>query len=121
MGFRHRERDGEPEPAAAAVVAITRVEEGARLGSLAVLGAGAPLAAGGVVENAVVGARTSVSADASVVGSIVGADAKIGAGCELHNLAVVGPGAVVGARNVLDHGLRVGAGQHIPDEALRFS
>ena len=74
------------------------VEEGARLGSLAVLGAGATLAAGGVVENAVVGARTSVGAGASVVGSIVGDDAEIGAGCELHNLAVVGPGAVVGAR-----------------------
>ena len=97
------------------------VEEGARLGSLAVLGAGATLAAGGVVENAVVGARTSVGANASVVGSVVGADAEIGTRCELHNLAVVGPGAVVGARNVLDHGLRVGAGQHIPDEALRFS
>ena len=85
------------------------------------LGAGATLAAGGVVENAVVGARTKVGADASVVGSVVGADAEIGADCELHNLAVVGPGAVVGARNVLDHGLRVGAGQRIPDEALRFS
>ena len=57
----------------------------------------------------------------SIVGSVVGADAEIGADCELRNLAVVGPGAVVGARNVLDHGLRVGAGQRIPDEALRFS
>jgi mannose-1-phosphate guanylyltransferase len=97
------------------------VEEGARLGSLAVLGAGSRLAAGGVVENAVVGARTVVAANASVVGSIVGDDAEIGAGCELRNLAVVGPGAVIGSRNVLDHGLRVGAGQHIPDEAVRFS
>jgi mannose-1-phosphate guanylyltransferase len=97
------------------------VEEGARLGSLAVLGAGARLAAGGVVENAVVGARTQVGEGASVVGSIVGDDARLGAGCELHNLAVVGSGANVGDRNVLDHGLRIGAGQHIPDEALRFS
>jgi mannose-1-phosphate guanylyltransferase len=97
------------------------VEEGARLGSLAVLGAGARLAARGVVENAVVGARTIVGAGASVVGSIVGADAQLGAGCELHNLAVVGPGAAVGEGNVLDHGLRVGAGQRIPDQAIRFS
>ena len=44
------------------------VERGARLGSLAVLGAGARLAEGGIVENAVVGARTSVGAGASVVG-----------------------------------------------------
>ena len=97
------------------------VERGARLGSLAVLGAGARLAEGGIVENAVVGARTSVGAGASVVGSIVGDEAELGAGSELHNLSVVGPGARVGAGNVLDHGLRVGAGQHIPDDALRFS
>jgi mannose-1-phosphate guanylyltransferase len=97
------------------------VEEGARLGSLAVLGAGARLAAGGVVENAVVGARTHVAEGASVVGSIVGDDARLGPRCELHNLAVVGPGADVGEGNVLDHGLRIGAGQRIPDEALRFS
>jgi mannose-1-phosphate guanylyltransferase len=97
------------------------VEEGARLGSLAVLGAGARLAARGVVENAVVGARTKVGAAASVVGSIVGDDVELGDGCELHNLAVVGPGAVVGDGNVLNHGLRIGAGQQIPDEALRFS
>ncbi len=97
------------------------VEDGARLGSLAVLGAEARLAEGCVVENAVVGARTRIGARASVVGSIIGDDARVGAGCELHNLAVVGPGAEVGERNVLDHGLRIGAGQHIPDEAIRFS
>jgi NDP-sugar pyrophosphorylase family protein len=73
------------------------------------------------VENAVVGARTRVGAGASVVGSIVGDDAELGPKSELHNLAVVGPGAKLGAGNVLDHGLRIGAGQHIPDEALRFS
>ena len=97
------------------------VEKGARLGSLAVLGAGAKLEEGGVVENAVVGARTRVGSGTSVVGSIVGDDAELGSGCELRNLSVVGPGARVGAGNVLDHGLRVGADQHIPDEALRFS
>jgi len=97
------------------------VERGARLGSLAVLGAGARLAEGGVVENAVVGAHATVGAGASVVGSIVGDDADIGPGCELHNLAVVGPGASVGGGNVLDHGLRVGAEQRIPEGALRFS
>jgi mannose-1-phosphate guanylyltransferase len=97
------------------------VEEGARLGSLAVLGAGARLERGGVVENAVVGARTRVGEGASVVGSVVGDDVELGASCQLHSLAVVGPGATVGAGNVLDHGLRIGAGQTIPNEALRFS
>ncbi len=97
------------------------VAEGARLGSLAVLGAGSRLERGGVVENAVVGARVTVGEGATVVGSIVGDDAELGPGCELHNLAVVGPGSRVGGGNVLDHGLRVGAGQVIPDGALRFS
>jgi mannose-1-phosphate guanylyltransferase len=97
------------------------VEEGARLGSLAVLGAGSRLAAGGVVENAVVGSRTTIGAKCSVIGSIVGDDAELGSECELHNLAVVGPGASLGAGNVLDHGLRIGAGQRIPERAMRFS
>jgi mannose-1-phosphate guanylyltransferase len=97
------------------------VERAARLGSLAVLGAGARLGEGGVVESAVVGARTHVGAQASVIGSILGEDVELGAGCELRSLSVVGPGARVGSGNVLDHGLRVGAGQRIPDEALRFS
>ena len=73
------------------------VERGSRLGSLAVLGAGARLEEGGIVENAIVGARTSVGAGASVMGSIVGDEAELGAGSELHNLSVVGPGARVGA------------------------
>jgi len=97
------------------------VAEGARLGSLAVLGAGSRLERGGMVESAVVGSRAVVGAGATVVGSIVGDDARVGAGSQLHNLAVVGPGATVGPHNVLDHGLRIGAGQTIPEEALRFA
>ncbi|MDH4103276.1 MAG: NDP-sugar synthase [Thermoleophilia bacterium] len=97
------------------------VEPGARLGSLAVLGAGSRLAAGSVVENAVVGSGATVGRGCSVIGSIVGDDAQIGSECALHNLAVVGPGASIGAGNFIDHGLRIGAGQSIPDRALRFS
>ncbi len=59
----------------------------------------------------VVGARAIVGARTHVVGSIVGDDAELGAGCELRNLAVVGPGAEVGDGNVLDHGLRIGGGR----------
>jgi len=97
------------------------VEGGARAGSLAVLGAGSRLAEGVVVENAVVGARTRVGAGSIVIGSVVGDDAELGPGCEVRNLAVVGPGASLGRGNELDHGLRIGADQRIPDEALRFS
>ena len=97
------------------------VESGARVGSLAVVGEGACLGKGAIVENAVVGARATLGAGAVVVGSVVGDEARLGDGCEVRNLAVIGPGAVLGAGNELDHGLRVGADQRIPEKALRFS
>jgi mannose-1-phosphate guanylyltransferase len=94
---------------------------GVRAGSLAVIGAAASLEAGAVVENAVVGAGAIVGAGAVVAGSIVGERAQLGERTEVRNLSVVGPEAVVGADNVLDFGLRIGAGQHIPRAALRFA
>jgi len=97
------------------------VEEGARVGSLAVLGAGSCLSADSIVENAVVGARATIGPGSVVIGSVVGEDAELGSGCQVRNLAVVGPGALLGGANELDHGLRIGAGQSIPHEALRFS
>jgi mannose-1-phosphate guanylyltransferase len=97
------------------------VEVGARAGSLAVLGAGARVGAGAVVESSVLGAGATVGAHAVLVGSVVGDGAEVGESCEIRNLAVVGPGARLGRGNALDHGLRIGADQVIPDEALRFS
>ena len=92
-----------------------------RVGSLAVVGRGSRLGEGAIVENAVVGARATVGARASIIGSIVGDEVDVGAGCELRNLAVIGPGATLGDGNELDHGLRIGADQRIPEKALRFS
>ena len=97
------------------------VEADARVGSLAVLGHGSFLGAGSIVENSVVGAGTRVGGGSLVVGSILGDDVEVGNGCELRNLTVVGPGASLGAGNELDHGLRIGADQRIPEKALRFS
>ncbi len=94
---------------------------GVRAGSLAVIGAGARVGEGTVVENAVVGAGATLGEHTVVVGSILGEGAVLGEGCEVRNLAVVGPEAIVGRGNVLDFGLRVGAGQEIPDESLRFA
>ena len=94
---------------------------GVRAGSLAVVGAGAKLEDGAVVENAVVGAGAVLGPRAVVVGSIVGERARLGAGVEVRNLSVVGADAVVGDENVLDFGLRVGAGQQLPARALRFA
>ncbi|HXF97810.1 MAG TPA: NDP-sugar synthase [Gaiellaceae bacterium] len=97
------------------------VEAHARAGSLAVVGAGARLAEGAIVENAVIGVGATIGPRSLVVGSIVGDGAAVGADCEVRNLAVVGPEASVGDGNQLDHGLRVGAGHRIPDRALRFA
>jgi mannose-1-phosphate guanylyltransferase len=85
------------------------------------VGAGARLAAGAVVESAVVGAGAEIGRDAVVEGSILGERARVGEGSRIAGLAVIGPDAVVGAGNELDHGVRVGAGQQIPDRSLGFA
>jgi len=97
------------------------LEAGVRAGSVAVVGAGARIGEAATIESAVVGAGAVVGAHAAVEGSIVGEEALVGEGSRLAGLAVVGPGAVVGAGNELNHGVRVGAGQEIPDRALAFA
>jgi mannose-1-phosphate guanylyltransferase len=97
------------------------VGAGARIGSLAVIGAGAVVGARASVESAVVGAGASVGDEATVTGSILGEHARVGAGCVVAGLSVVGPGATVGDRNMLDHGIRIAAGETIAADTLRFS
>lgn len=97
------------------------VEAGARIGSLAVIGAGARVGAGAAIEAAVIGAGAIVGAETTVTGSIVGEHADIGDRCDVGGLSVVGPGARVGARNMLDHGIRIAAGETIAADTLRFS
>lgn len=94
---------------------------GASIGSLAVIGAGARVVEGAAVESAVVGAGATVGRDAKVTGSIVGERAEIGASCGIAGLSVVGPGARVGDGNMLDHGIRIAAGETIAPNVLRFS
>ncbi len=97
------------------------IEAGARVGSLAAIGAGARLGRGSVVENSVVGNAADVGERTSVIGSIVGKGARIGPDGVVAGLSVVGPDAVLGPHNELDHGLRIGDGIEIPAGAVRFS
>jgi mannose-1-phosphate guanylyltransferase len=97
------------------------ISAGARIGSLAVVGAGATIGEGAAIESAVVGAGAALGARTSVTGSIVGERAEVGEDCELRGLAVVGPGARVGDGNMLDHGLRIAAGETIAAGAITFS
>ena len=98
-----------------------KIGAGARIGSLAVIGAGAVVGEGAAVESSVIGAGAVVGARTHVNGSIVGEHAEIGADCEVRGLSVVGPGAKVGDRNMLDHGMRVAADETIADGAVSFS
>ena len=96
------------------------VEAGARLGSLAVLGAGARLAEGGVVENAVVGARTTVGrgrASSARSWATTRSSARAAS-------STTSPSSARGRGRQWERPRPrppVGAGQRIPDEALRFS
>jgi mannose-1-phosphate guanylyltransferase len=97
-----------------------RIGAGARIGSLAVIGADAVIGEGAAIESSVVGAGASVGAGAIVTGSIVGEGAAVGAECEIRGLSVVGPGASVGDRNMLDHAMRVAADVTIEAGAVSF-
>jgi mannose-1-phosphate guanylyltransferase len=102
------------------VGAGARIAAGARIGSLAVIGAGAVVGEGASVESSVVGAGAVVGARTHVTGSLVGENAEVGADCEIRGLSVVGPGARVGDRNMLDHGMRVAADETIAAGAVSF-
>jgi mannose-1-phosphate guanylyltransferase len=97
------------------------IAPGARIGSLAVIGAGAVIGKDVSVESSVIGAGAVIGPRTSVSGSIVGERAELGADCDVRGLSVVGPGAKVGDRNMLDHGMRVAADETIAAGAVSFS
>jgi mannose-1-phosphate guanylyltransferase len=96
------------------------IAAGARVGSVAVVGEGAVIGRDVVVENSVIGAGARIGDGSTIVDSIVGENAVVGAECEVRGLAIVGPGATVGARNRLAAGIKVAAGAVIPDDSLQF-
>jgi mannose-1-phosphate guanylyltransferase len=98
-----------------------RIGAGARIGSLAVIGAGAVVGEGASIESSVIGAGAVVGQRTHISGSIVGEQAQVGAECEVRGLCVIGPGARVGDRNMLDHGMRVAANETIAAGAVSFS
>jgi UDP-3-O-[3-hydroxymyristoyl] glucosamine N-acyltransferase len=69
----------------------------------------------------VIGAGAVVGPQTHIKGSIVGEQAQVGAECEVRGLCVIGPGARVGDRNMLDHGMRVAANETIAAGAVSFS
>jgi mannose-1-phosphate guanylyltransferase len=97
-----------------------RVDRGAHVGSLAVLGDDVSVGAGAVVERAVVLAGTEIGPHCVVRDSIIGAGGRIGAHSQVTAGAVLGEGVTLGEDNVVTAGMRLGPGVTIPAAAIRF-
>ena len=85
------------------------------------IGANAVIGEGASVESSVIGAGAVIGPRTHISGSIVGEHAELGEECEVRGLSVIGPGARVGDRNMLDHGMRVAANVTIAAGAVSFS
>ena len=97
-----------------------QVADGAHVGPLAVLGQGASIGEGAVVERAVVLQGAEIGAGCVVRDAIVAAGARVGAHSQITDGAVLGEGVTIGADCVVTHGARVFPGVEIPDGGLKF-
>jgi len=97
-----------------------RIEHGAHVGSLVVLGEGVRVGEGSTIQRAVVLNGTEIGPRCRLEDCIVGAGARIGEGSVVSGGAVLGEGVTVGARNVLTAGMRVFPQTELPDGAITF-
>lgn len=104
----------------ALVLPGAEVAECAVLSGGTVVGAGATIGTGAVVEGSIVLAGASVGPDTRVRASLIGENASVGARTVLDG-AVIGDGADVGADNELRAGVRVWCEARVPAAAVRFS
>jgi mannose-1-phosphate guanylyltransferase len=96
------------------------VASSAQVGSLVVLGDGARVGSGSVVERAVVLQGAQIGEHCVVRDCIVAAGARIGDRTHVTGGAVLGEGVTIGADNVVTAGARVFPGVEIPDGGLKF-
>jgi mannose-1-phosphate guanylyltransferase len=96
------------------------IGEGARVGSLVVLGSGVQVGQDTAIERSVVLQGAQIGANCTLTDCIVAAGARIGDGTEISGGAVLGEGVTVGANNLLTRGLRLAANTVLPDGAIRF-
>ena len=97
-----------------------RIERGAHVGSLVVLGEGVQVGEGSTIERSVVLNGAEIGPHCRLEDCIVGAGTRIGAGTIVSGGAVLGEGVTVGARNVLTAGMRVFPQTELPDGAITF-
>jgi len=97
-----------------------QVAPGAHVGPLVVLGQGASVGPGAVVERAVVLQGATIGEGCVVRDAIVAAGARVGAHTHITGGAVLGEGVTIGADCVVTRGARVFPGVEIPDGGLKF-
>ena len=97
-----------------------RVAEGARVGSLVVLGEDVSIGAGSSVERAVVLKGSEIGEGCEVRDSIIAPGCRVGPRAKITGGAVLGDGVTVGAHNVITRGIRIFPGVRIPDGAIEF-
>ncbi len=96
------------------------IAEGARVGSLVVLGRDVSVGSGSSLERAVVLDGARIGEGCELRDCIVCEGAVVGDGTEVTGGAVLGEGVRIGADNVVTRGARIFPGVDLPDRALEF-
>jgi mannose-1-phosphate guanylyltransferase len=115
----HAEVHGRAIPPAL-IGAGCRVAEGARVGSLVVLGRDVTVGPGSTVERAVVLDGAHIGAGCELRDCIVCEGVVVGDGTKVTGGAVLGEGVSIGADNVVTRGARIFPGVDLPDRAIEF-
>jgi mannose-1-phosphate guanylyltransferase len=97
-----------------------RIDAGAHIGSLVVLGEGVSVGEGSTIERAVVLNGTEIGPRCTLRDCIVAAGVRIGEGATVSGGAVIGEGVTIGAGNVLTRGVRVFPQTDLPSGAITF-
>jgi mannose-1-phosphate guanylyltransferase len=97
-----------------------RIEAGAQVGGLAVLGRDVRVGAGTLIERSVVLDGGEIGAGCVLRDCIVAPGARIGANTQITGGAVLGERVTIGADNVITNGARIFPGVSLPDGGLRF-
>jgi mannose-1-phosphate guanylyltransferase len=97
-----------------------RIEHGAHVGSLVVLGEGVTVGAGSTIERAVVLNGTQIGPRCTLRDCIVAGGVRIGEGTTVSGGAVIGEGVTIGPHNVLSRGVRVFPQTELPSGAITF-
>ncbi|MGI8801461.1 MAG: sugar phosphate nucleotidyltransferase [Solirubrobacteraceae bacterium] len=106
--------------APAVIEAGCRIEAGAEVGSLVVLGEDVHVRPGARIERAVVMAGSEIGADCVLRDCILAPGVRIGPRTRIEDGAVIGADVTIGADNEINGGARISPGVSLPDGAVRL-